>query len=53
MERLQEFEFIRKSLDNKEARWSFNKFGVECDSGWDELIYKLCKDLKEMGFNGK
>lgn len=51
LERLQEFEFIRKSLKS-EVRWPFPMFGIEHDSGWDELVYNLCKDLNDMGFDG-
>lgn len=52
LERLQEFKFIQRSLKSKDP-WPFPMFGIECDDGWDELIYNLCKDLNDMGFKGR
>ena len=47
---LLEFDFIKKSLKTKLN--PFSLFGVECGKGWDNLIYELCRDLSDSGFDG-
>lgn len=50
LERIQEFDFVQKSLEINNT--PFSLFGVECEEGWSDLLYKLCQDLQSIGFNG-
>lgn len=49
-------EFSKKTKDLgfcfMSKRPNDNASFLECDEGWYELIYNLCKDLKEAGFDG-
>lgn len=50
LERISKFDFIKKSLEAKNT--PFSMFGVECDPGWDELIFDLCEKLDFIKFSG-
>lgn len=50
LERISEFDFIKESLKGKNT--PFNCFGIECDEGWSDLIYNLCKELDLIKFDG-
>lgn len=34
-----------------EQDFPFVKCGLECGKGWNQLIYDLCAELKQIGFN--
>jgi len=50
LERTLEFDFVKNSLNVKNT--PFALFGVECDEGWSNLVYDLCKEMNDLGFKG-
>lgn len=43
------FNFIKKGL----TYYDYMYFGIECDDGWYDLIWKLCEELEKLKFEGK
>lgn len=50
LQRIKKFDFIKRSLNTPNT--PFSMFGVECDEGWDDIIFNLCEKLDFVKFRG-